>query len=103
VKLWSADEEKEEEPTADSSMQDQMMEVVGVNGVVHLGQLQVGLSKAVKICQCREAVITTGRDLPMQVDGEPWGQAKGTIKIVCKAEPVGAWAQPLYAAPSRSV
>ena len=31
-----------------ASMQDGMLEVVAVNGVVHLGQLQVGLSKAVR-------------------------------------------------------
>jgi len=70
-----------------SSMQDGLLEVVAVNGVVHLGQLQVGLSKAVKICQCREAVITTTRDLPMQVDGEPWPQARSIIKIGRKRDP----------------
>jgi len=70
-----------------SSMQDGLLEVVAVNGVVHLGQLQVGLSKAVKLCQCREAVITTTRDLPMQVDGEPWPQARSIIKIGRKKDP----------------
>ena len=70
-----------------SSMQDGLLEVVAVNGVVHLGQLQVGLSKAMKICQCREATITTTRDLPMQVDGEPWPQARSIIKIGRKKDP----------------
>jgi len=83
--------EQQEKPSSmaltSSSMQDGLMEVVAINGVVHLGQLQVGLSKAVKICQCREAVITTTRDLPMQVDGEPWPQAKSTIKITRKKDP----------------
>lgn len=49
---------------------------------------QVGLSKAVKICQCSEVVITAMRDLPMQVDGEPWGQTKCVIKISRKVDPV---------------
>jgi diacylglycerol kinase family enzyme len=48
----------------------------------------VGLSKAVKICQCSEVVITAMRDLPMQVDGEPWGQTKCVIKISRKVDPV---------------
>ena len=49
---------------------------------------QVGLSKAVKICQCREVTVTTLRDLPMQVDGEPWPQPKCVIKISRKKDPV---------------
>lgn len=68
-------------------MQDGMLDVVAVNGVVHLGQLQVGLSKPIKICQCREVTISTTKDLPMQVDGEPWGQQKCTIKIARKPDP----------------
>lgn len=143
-------------PLQTASMQDGLLELVAVNGVVHLGQLQasqpciphldlnsthpsrqlthataeaddkpsapsstspaahppsllpltsshpyhrprglllcpvgqVGLSKAVKICQCSEVTITTARDLPMQIDGEPWGQPKGTIKISRKLDPV---------------
>ena len=70
-----------------ASMQDGLLDVVAVNGVVHLCQLQVGLSKAVKICQCREVVITTTKDLPMQVDGEPWPQARSTLKIGRKKDP----------------
>jgi len=49
---------------------------------------QVGLAKAIKICQCREVVITTTKDLPMQADGEPWGQPKGEIKISVKKDAV---------------
>jgi len=33
-------------------------QVVGVYGAFHLGQLQVGLSRAVRLAQCRAARIT---------------------------------------------
>jgi diacylglycerol kinase (ATP) len=69
--------------------------------------VQVGLSKPIKICQCREVTISTTKDLPMQVDGEPWGQQKCTIKIARKPDPVCvvlclSWAMVLYADSSRT-
>jgi Diacylglycerol kinase accessory domain len=42
-------------------------QVVAVWGSWHLGQLQVGLSRAIRICQCTCARITTSERLPMQV------------------------------------
>lgn len=85
---WGQHQQQQQQVFQSASMQDGMLEVVAVNGVVHLGQLQVGLSKAFKICQCKEVTITTTKDLPMQVDGEPWPQPKSVIKITRKKDPV---------------
>lgn len=57
VKLWHEDEEKEggmtelsfstKTPLQSASMQDGLLELVAVNGVVHLGQLQVPTPSAI--------------------------------------------------------
>ena len=44
-----------------------VLQVVGVYGSWHLGQLQVGLSRAKRLCQCSRARIITKETLPMQV------------------------------------
>ena len=42
-------------------------QLVAVYGSWHLGQLQVGLSKAKRLCRCSSVRITTSHMLPMQV------------------------------------
>ena len=42
-------------------------QLVAVYGSWHLGQLQVGLSKAKRLCRCSSMRITTSHMLPMQV------------------------------------
>mmetsp|Transcript_101433 Transcript_101433/g.293391 ORF Transcript_101433/g.293391 Transcript_101433/m.293391 type:complete len:563 (+) Transcript_101433:64-1752(+) len=54
------------------SMQDQMLEVVGVHGSFYLGAAQVGLYSATRLAQAHKVKITTSDTLPVQVDGEPW-------------------------------
>jgi len=56
-------------------------QVVGVYGAFHLGQLQVGLSRAVRLAQCRAARITLRGPLPVQVDGEPWLQPPAVLTV----------------------
>ena len=56
------------------AMNDRRLEVVGHRGTLHLGQLQLGLSKALQLAQCSSVRITTAAPVPMQVDGEPWMQ-----------------------------
>ena len=50
-------------------------------GSWHLGQLQVGLSRAIRLAQCRSLVITARQALPVQIDGEPWRQPAATLHI----------------------
>ncbi|KAK9851856.1 hypothetical protein WJX84_011935 [Apatococcus fuscideae] len=69
---------------ATQSHADGRLEVVGVYGSWHLGRLQVGLSQAVRLCQCTTASVTLARELPIQVDGEPWMQAPARMDITCR-------------------
>ena len=58
-----------------------LVQLVAVYGSWHLGQLQVGLSKAIRLTQCSSIRITTQHALPMQLDGEPWLQAPATLQV----------------------
>ncbi|KAK9855135.1 hypothetical protein WJX84_000838 [Apatococcus fuscideae] len=69
---------------APQSHADGLLEVVGVYGSWHLGRLQVGLSRAVRLCQCSTATVTLSKELPIQVDGEPWMQAPAKMDITCR-------------------
>lgn len=83
VQIWP---DSEAEGWYPSSMRDGMLEIVGVYGSFHLGQLQVGLSTARRLVQCRRVNVTLNRELPVQIDGEPWLQAPCSIDIRLKGQ-----------------
>uniref|UniRef100_A0A3B3YLM5 Diacylglycerol kinase n=1 Tax=Poecilia mexicana TaxID=48701 RepID=A0A3B3YLM5_9TELE len=60
---------------------DGLLEVVGVTGVVHMGQVQSGLRSGIRIAQGSYIRLIVSKELPVQVDGEPWLQAPGHIII----------------------
>ncbi|KAL7642543.1 UNVERIFIED_CONTAM: hypothetical protein RMT77_007104 [Armadillidium vulgare] len=64
---------------------DGMLEVVGVTGVVHLGQIQSGLRTAMRIAQGGHIRIKLNSEIPIQVDGEPWIQAPGEVVVLKSA------------------
>ncbi|XP_014599096.1 PREDICTED: diacylglycerol kinase theta isoform X4 [Polistes canadensis] len=64
---------------------DGMLEVVGVTGVIHLGQIQSGLRGAMRIAQGGHIKIRLNSDIPVQVDGEPWVQSPGEIVVLKSA------------------
>lgn len=61
------------------------LEVVGVTGMVHMGQIQSGLRSAVRIAQGSHIKIHMTREIPVQVDGEPWIQPAGDIVVLKSA------------------
>ena len=67
-----------------SSMQDGLVDIVVVHGALHLGQLNIGVDKPVRICQAREVRVVIDRKIPMHVDGEPWEQSACTMDIKLK-------------------
>ncbi|XP_056632920.1 diacylglycerol kinase theta isoform X2 [Diorhabda sublineata] len=64
---------------------DGMLEVVGVTGVVHLGQIQSGLRSAMRIAQGGHIKIHLSSDIPVQVDGEPWVQSPCDVVVLKSA------------------
>jgi len=94
VSCRDIDEEKKKEALArvteckmPSSCQDGHLDVVSVRGNFHLGQITVGLSKAQLLCQCSKLKMTLKKKMPMQLDGEPWLQDKGTLRFTKKTHP----------------
>ena len=63
------------DPPPPQSFGDGELELVAVYGSWHLGQLQVGLSRAVRLARCAALRVRSAVPLAVQVDGEPWMQA----------------------------
>ncbi|KAH0628448.1 hypothetical protein JD844_009629 [Phrynosoma platyrhinos] len=81
--LWGSDNDNRfEKPRID----DGLLEVVGVTGVVHMGQVQGGLRSGIRIAQGSYFRLTLLKPIPVQVDGEPWIQPPGQI-IISAASP----------------
>ena len=63
------------------AMNDGIIEVVGVSGVPHLGQIKAGIANAIPLAQGRKIEIISHSRVPMQIDGEPWMQSPCKIDL----------------------
>lgn len=64
---------------------DGLLEVIGVSGMIHMGQIYSGIRNGIRICQAGHLKITLKNDLPVQVDGEPFIQSPGQITVLKSA------------------
>lgn len=56
------------------SISDGKLEMFAVNSSFHIAQLQVGLSKPIRLGQAQNVRIILKHPIPAQADGEPWIQ-----------------------------
>jgi diacylglycerol kinase (ATP) len=92
VKMWSDKAGSQENLYSNfkrfhgrSSMHDGMLDVVAVNGSLHLGEMNMGLARPNQLCQGREITIESTSTIAMQVDGEPWTQKPCSITVTYKS------------------
>jgi diacylglycerol kinase (ATP) len=65
-----------------SSFSDGLLEVMGVESLLHVGFVQIDLDRAIRVAQAKaiEIQLKEGVEMPVQVDGEPWRQ-RGPCRI----------------------
>lgn len=76
--LWGPDKDDGFTPT---NQCDGLVEIVGLQGIMHLGQIQSGIKSGIRLAQGAQINITLKSEMPVQIDGEPWMQAPGKVIV----------------------
>ena len=63
------------------SINDGLLEVLGIYSSFHIAQLQVGLAEPYRIGQAKHVRMKLLKRFPVQIDGEPFDQSPATIDI----------------------
>lgn len=86
ISSWGAGTDPWGDPPSDSdflpqALDDGIMEVVGVTGVMHVGQIRGGIRSGIRLAQGKAFKVEVLTTVPIQVDGEAWPQPPGTITV----------------------
>lgn len=76
--MWGDESDPKFRPPA---IGDKLLEVVAIESSLHLATIQANLARAIRIGQGSTIKIILKRDLPVQVDGEPFLQPSSQITI----------------------
>lgn len=68
------------------SISDGVIEVLGIVSSFHMAQLQVGLTKPIRLGQAQRVRIQMKDSFPVQADGEPWIQSPCELNISCHGQ-----------------
>ena len=68
-------------PWQNMSIQDRLLECVAITSPLQLARVKFGFEHCQKLAQATEFEIISRRSLPLQADGEPWGESPCTIRI----------------------
>ncbi|KAF7282525.1 hypothetical protein GWI33_002561 [Rhynchophorus ferrugineus] len=78
VNLWGMSEDPNKNI---HSYHDGILEVVGIYSLLHIVQLLLGISTPIKLGQAKLVEIKLKEKAPIQIDGEPWEQHPGVLKV----------------------
>ncbi|KAL5972075.1 Diacylglycerol kinase theta [Taenia solium] len=79
---WGLDKD---ETFARPTHYDGLLEVVGICGVLHMGQIYSGFRSGIRLAQAAHLKIILKSELPIQVDGEPFIQPPGQLTVLRSA------------------
>ncbi|CAI2724077.1 unnamed protein product [Schistosoma spindalis] len=77
--------EKHDDEFVKPTHYDGLLEVVGISGVVHMGQIYSGLGTGIRLAQAAHLKIWLKSELPIHVDGEPFIHPPGQITVLRSA------------------
>uniref|UniRef100_A0A1A9V247 Diacylglycerol kinase n=1 Tax=Glossina austeni TaxID=7395 RepID=A0A1A9V247_GLOAU len=76
----------DELPRIHNSIWDGVVEVFGIVSSFHIAQLQVGISKPVRLGQAKHVKLVIKSTCPMQADGEPWIQQPAEMRLQSRSQ-----------------
>lgn len=76
--LWGNEPDSTFRPPA---IGDKLLEVVAIDSSLHLASIQVNMASGTRIGQGSKIKLCLKRDLPVQVDGEPFLQPSSEITV----------------------
>eukprot|EP00117_Sycon_ciliatum_P007516 scpid36203/ scgid2956/ Diacylglycerol kinase theta; Diglyceride kinase theta len=76
---WGTEKDDKFKPP---SMNDGLLEIIGVQGVMHLGQIQGGMRGGIRLAQGSDITFQFSAPIPVEIDGEPFRQPAGICHVL---------------------